>query len=256
MIPFKLLGFLTTLFLLTEQVFSQTVIDRDEAEEAAAWCAAKNVTGTVEQFAICTSGTLSKAELKRCVEGTSCFGVNFKAIDLYGPCGGRNSLARKLLGNSVCRGDLCRGPKSAVTYYNETNTTIRPKVKGQCDSREDRDRLHSGEGITWSDTGESHFWVWTGGVSSPRDRCGRDGKRAQAYTDVSGGKFKESPRAGKWKLKTGRVYEFQKYFNCVVPIDVTPVFKRRSRRWDGPSPPPSICNKALLPPSIRAQCDQ
>lgn len=204
--------------------FAQQMINRDDAARAAAWCAAKNVTGTLEQFAICTAGAISDAELKRCARGQSCFGINRDAILKYGGCGGRNSVARRVLGNEFCGGDMCRGKVDVVRYYNETNRDIRPKIKGQCDSREGRDTSPPGYWMEWRDTGESHYWAWSGGVSLPKSDCG--GRQARDLTSVSGGKYGESPRAGKWKLLTGRVYEFRSVRGCTIPFDVTPVYRR------------------------------
>lgn len=206
--------------------FAQQIINRDDAGRAATWCAARNVTGTLEQFAICTAGAISDAELRRCAQGRSCFGINFDDILRFGGCGGRNSVARRVLGDSICGGDLCQGNVSVVRYYNKTNRDIRPRIKGQCDSREDRGTSPPGYWMEWRDTGESHFWAWSGGVSKPRDRCGSGGREARSYTRVTGGKYGEDPRAGKWKLLTGRVYEFRNMSGCVVPFDITPVFQR------------------------------
>lgn len=189
--------------------------------DVVAFCATNAKTGTTEELAYCAAGVLAKDELEKCAQG-SCFGVSFPAIAKYGPCGGEDSVARAVLGDACPA--ICNGPASPVSVYNASSSAIRPKVKGQCDSHETRPRLAPGEGVTITDTGESHYWFWTGGISRPLTNCG--GHQAASLTNVRGGQFDEDTRGGKWKLLTGHTYEFRDDYGCVVPHDVTPMYPR------------------------------
>lgn len=212
----------TTAFLSVFGLFgdADAQSDLERAAEAAAYCAAQNKTATIEEFAVCTGSYIAEDELMRCATERRCFGVNLEHIVIYGACGGPNSFARQIFGAGVC-GDACVGGRSAVRYYNGTQNDIRPKIKGKCDSREDRETLPPNYYVEWYDTGEQWFWAWTGGVSSPRHVCPQGGEALQ-YTQVEGGKYNESPREGKWRLLTGHVYEFRTVGGgCVVPFDVT-----------------------------------
>ena len=216
-VPFSL-----AVFGFTSGAESQGNAER--ATRAAKFCAEHNQTKTIEEFAYCTAAYVTRDELKQCATSKICFGISIQDIVTHGGCGGANSVARQIFGSDIC-GDACTGGISKVVYYNSTNKDIRPRVKGQCDSREDRGTVKPNMGMEWKDRGEGHYWVWSGGVTNPKRNC--NGQYALNFTDVGNGKYRESPPEGKWKLLTGHVYEFRNVNGCVVPFDITSKYLER-----------------------------
>lgn len=145
--------------------FTMQAYAAENETKAVAYCIAQ---GAVEPaaFAYCVGAELTVAEIKKCITGGDCFGksndlrqaiqragINFDHIEKYGWCGGPNSEARRIFGNSVCG---CAGPERSVRIENRTNQEVRFLFEGSCSER-GAHTVAQGHTITLTGVGDDWF---------------------------------------------------------------------------------------------------
>lgn len=196
-------------------------------EDAVRFCTLSKAVSP-EAFAYCTSGFLTDAEIRKCIEDGRCFGTPIVGLREISACGSDVNVLFRIFPDKPCGGPICKGAVGRFLIRNETGKNLTLRTRGKC-TGEERLEIAAGQQV-WHEerAGDDWLWIWGQDITGPGVKSAAGGTM-EGTTNVVGGGWNEAPPSGKWQLVSGRMYRIgTNKEGRIVPFETTPRFSGRS----------------------------